>query len=155
MTISDHHIVIAELNINSNIKVGRFYWKLNTKLLEMDNIENEFTIMWNNLRRAKKQYTNINEWWESCAKVGIQKFFKKKGKDQSNMRRGLIKYLEGKLHRIYKDTHATGLIDIDEAKRLKDKINNIKGNILEGVKIRARILDQVEGEKASSTLLGK
>ena len=46
-------------------------------------------------------------------------------------------------------------VDIKEVKRLKEKINIIKEQILEGVKIRARIKEQIEGEKASSTLLGK
>ena len=51
--------------------------------------------------------------------------------------------------------HTTGTLDMNEVKRLKEKINNIKDQILEGVKIRARIKEQIEGEKASSTLLGK
>ena len=50
--------------------------------------------------------------------------------------------------------HTTGVLDMNEVKRLKEKINTIKEQILEGVKIRARIKDQI-GEKASSTLLGK
>ena len=46
-------------------------------------------------------------------------------------------------------------IDMNEAKRLKDKINNVKCNVLEGIKIRARVKEQIDGEKPSSTLLGK
>ena len=42
-----------------------------------------------------------------------------------------------------------------ETKRYKDKINNLKEEIIEGVRVRARIKDQVEGEVASSSLLGK
>ena len=71
------------------------------------------------------------------------------------MRKGLIKYLECKLHRLYQNIHSVGNIDMHEIKRLKDKINNIKEHVLEGIKIRARIEEQVDGEKASSSLLGK
>ena len=39
--------------------------------------------------------------------------------------------------------------------KIKDRINNIKDDILEGVRIRARVKEQVEGEIASSSLLGK
>ena len=71
------------------------------------------------------------------------------------MRKGLIKYLESKLHKMYQNIYTEGNINMDEIKRLKDKINNIKNNVLEGIKIRARVKEQVEGEKASSNLLGK
>ena len=53
MTLSDHHIVIAELNIKNLVKVGRFYWKLNTKSLELDGIENEFKNTWGYLCKTK------------------------------------------------------------------------------------------------------
>ena len=66
-----------------------------------------------------------------------------------------MKYLESKLHRKYKEMHSTGVLDMKEVKRLKEKVNNIKEQILEGVKIRARIKEQIEGERVSSTLLGK
>lgn len=126
MTLSDHHIVIADLNVSTSIKVGRFYWELNTKLLDLVNIENEFKATWVYLCRSKNKYKNINEWWELCAKEGIQRFFKSKGKEESKMRQGLIKYLECKLNCLYKDIHSTGNIDMHEANRLKNKINNIK-----------------------------
>ena len=155
MTISDHHCVVAEIDLNISVKIGRSYWKLNTELLELDNIENDFKHLWNNLCKYKYQYININEWWELCAKVGIRIFFQKKGKEESQMRQGLVKYLEIKLHKLYKDMHATGILNMNEVKRLKDKLNNIKEMILEGVNIRARVLEQAEGEKASYTLLGK
>ena len=51
--------------------------------------------------------------------------------------------------------HATGGLDMAEVKRLKEKNYGIKEHILEGVKVRARVKEQIEGEKASSTLLGK
>ena len=40
-------------------------------------------------------------------------------------------------------------------KKLKDRINSIKAGILEGVKIRCRIEEQIEGEKVSAYLIGK
>ena len=39
---SDHHGVIVDINLNMDIKMGKFYWKLNTKLLEDEYIEDEF-----------------------------------------------------------------------------------------------------------------
>ena len=41
MTLSDHHCVIAKINLDISMKLGNFYWKLNTALLEQENIEDE------------------------------------------------------------------------------------------------------------------
>ena len=48
-----------------------------------------------------------------------------------------------------------GQLDITETKRLKEKINSIKEEVMEGVAIRARIKEQTEGEQASASLLSK
>ena len=155
VTISDHSCVITKINLDCNISLGKFYWKLNNKLLELENIEEEFAKFWYFLCKEKKLYGNINEWWENCAKVKIKRFFQKKGREESNFKQGLIRYLEWKLHKLYKNLHENGNLDIGETKRYKDKINNLKEEILEGVRVRARIKEQVEGEVASSSLLGK
>ena len=68
---------------------------------------------------------------------------------------GKIKYLEHKLHRICNEIHNTGNLEFEKAKRLKSKINYLKSEILEGVKIRTRILENTDGEKSSAYLLGK
>ena len=78
ISISDHHCVIADVNLNTSIKIGRFYWKLNTNLLECEDIEEEFKILWNRMCNYKSRYSNINDWWDLCAKVEIRKFFQKK-----------------------------------------------------------------------------
>ena len=155
LSFSDHSSVITEFNLDCNISLGKFYWKLNTKLLELDDIEVEFKYYWDNLCKEKHLHVNLNEWWGNCAKIKIKKFFQKKGREESNFKQGLIRYLEGKLHRLYQTLHDSGILNIEKTKRLKDKINNLKGDILEGVRIRARIKEQVEGEVASSSLLGK
>ena len=66
-----------------------------------------------------------------------------------------MRYLESKLKKLYKNIHINDTIDMIEVNRLKDKINRIKDNILEGVKIRARIKEQIDGERPTPTLFGK
>ena len=46
-------------------------------------------------------------------------------------------------------------MDYKELTKVKDKINYIKGTILEGIQIRSRIEEQVEGEKLSHYLINK
>ena len=155
MSISDHHCVIANLNLKTPIRMGKGHWKLNINLLELPDIEAEFKVIWDRLCTYKKGYNTLNDWWENCAKRGIGKFFKKKGKENSKLSQGLIKYLEIKLHKLYQNMHVNGSLDMTEVNRLKSKINTLKESILEGIKIRARVKEQVEGEKPSVSLLGK
>ena len=79
VSFSDHHGVIVDISFDPGVDMGKFYWKLNTKLLEDEDIELEFKNEWDKLVKFKSNYVNINEWWEGCAKVGIRKFFKKRG----------------------------------------------------------------------------
>ena len=66
-----------------------------------------------------------------------------------------MRYLELKLKKLYNNIHVNNSLDMMEVNRLKNKINRIKDSILEGVKIRARIKEQIDGEKPSSILFGK
>ena len=79
VSFSDHSCVFSEIEINGSIGTGKFYWKLNVKLLELDNIELEFKHLWNNLISLKHKYIDLIQWWDLCAKKSIQRFFKKKG----------------------------------------------------------------------------
>ena len=59
VSFSDHSCVFSEIKVNGNISMGKFYWKLNVKLLEEDNIEVEFKNLWENLIRLKKMYSTL------------------------------------------------------------------------------------------------
>ena len=77
------------------------------------------------------------------------------GKDEAQMKYGLLHLLEHRLNRLYDTLNKTGLIDHNEVKTIKDRINMIKNQMLEGVKIRTRMQEQVEGEKISAYLISK
>ena len=66
---------------------------------------------------------------------------------------GLIEYLEFCLNKLYNNINLTGNLQYGEVKLLKDRIDEIKSEILEGVKVRARINEQVEGERVSAFLI--
>ena len=66
---------------------------------------------------------------------------------------GLIQYLEFSLNRLYNDLNISGTLQYSEVKLLKDRIDELKNDILEGVKIRSRITEQEQGEKVSAFLI--
>ena len=152
---SDHSGIEMTIKLPNTPKIGKFYWKLNVALLDNDDIKNEFKTEWIRIKSNINNYDTINDWWELCAKIQIRNFFIEKGKEESQKRYGLLQYLEHKLNRLYEKLNRTNRINYNDVKDLKDRISAIKTEILEGVKIRSRILEQIEGEKVSAYLVGR
>ena len=155
VSFSDHAAVVMSLDIDKLGKRGRYYWKLNTILLELDEIKEDFSLYWQQLKRLIYSYPNISDWWEYCVKPNIKKFFIKQGKHVNQLKLGKIKYLECRLKSLYTAFQTGGVLHMNEVKSLMQKINEEKYEILEGVKVRARIQEYTQGEKPSAFLIGK
>ena len=153
VNFSDHSAVSLEINCPDIPQQGRGYWKLNTTLLKNESIKERFKEEYEKMLSVKNRYRNINEWWDVYVKKQIKVFFKKEGKNEMEKKYGLIKYLELSLNRIYNKINLTGELQYGRVKLLKDRIDELKNEILEGVKIRARINEQVDGEKVSAYLI--
>ena len=78
-----------------------------------------------------------------------------KGREENSKKYGMLEFLEYKLNRLHNKLNKTGEINYSEVKAIKDRITSIKTEILEGVKIRNRMQEQIEGEKISAYLIGK
>lgn len=155
VSFSDHSSVMMKLELPNIPKIGKYYWKLNVELLDRKDIKEKFNIEWGKMKNVINNYDSINTWWDMHAKKQIRFFFIKIGKDEAQMKYGLLHLLEYKLNRLYDNLNKTGLIDYQEVKSIKDRINMIKDQMLEGVKIRNRMQEQIEGEKISAYLIGK
>ena len=116
---------------------------------------NKFADKWGSLTHFIDNFSNINEWWESFAKKEIKKFFIERGKVESRKKYDTLNYLEYSLNRLYNKLNITGELDFQQVKYLKDRINNIKNEILEGVKVRSRVEEQLKGEQVSTFLIKK
>ena len=155
VNFSDHSGVITKINLPNHVKIGKYYWKLNVSLLEDDNIKERFKNEWDKIKEEIYLYDTINNWWELNAKHRIKSFFISISKEKSQMKYGLLQMLELKLNRLYEKVNRTGQINYNEITEIKGRINSIKNDMLEGVKIRSRIEEQIEGEKISAYLIGK
>ena len=107
------------------------------------------------MKLSINKFDSINTWWDIYAKKQIRTFFNVIGKQENQMRQGLLYYLESKLNRMYENLNRTGEIDYAEMKEIKDQINMIKNKMLEGVKIRNRMQEQIDGERISAHLIEK
>ena len=152
---SDHSCVQIYLDLPNVPKIGKFYWKMNVSLLDNIDVKNAFQIEWNRLAFMINRYNNINDWWELCAKKAIKTFFINQGKIENQKKYGLLKYMEFSLNRLYDKNNATGIINYDRVRNIKARITKIKAEILEGVKIRSRVDEQLKGETVSNFLIQK
>ena len=94
---SDHAAVIMRLSLDNIGKRGKYYWKLNTSLLESDDVNENFLNFWHDVKRRIYSFSNICDWWEKYAKPDIKNFFIKQGKIINQLKLGKINYLENKL----------------------------------------------------------
>ena len=153
--ISDHSCIIINLSISNMPKIGKYYWKMNSTLLDDINIKNDFSIEWSRMKFLITRYDSINDWWSLYAKRHIKQFFIKKGKQMNQKKYGMLNYLEFCLNRLYNKNNIEQRIEYDQVKYLKDRITGIKDNILQGVKVRSRIEEQLVGETVSTFLIKK
>ena len=70
---SDHAAVVLSLSLDKLGRRGKYYWKLNTSLLELDEVNDNFLNLWYDIKRMTYSYQNICEWWGKCAKPNIKK----------------------------------------------------------------------------------
>ena len=69
-----------EVRLNNLHKIGNYYWKMNTSLLDNNEIKELFAKEWDRIKFMINRYNNINEWWEFCAKKEINFFLSNKEK---------------------------------------------------------------------------
>ena len=68
---------------------------------------------------------------------------------------GLIEYLEYKLKKLYIELENNNTLNYQKVKDLKEIIDKLKADILEGVQIRSKIEEAKYGEMPSSYLVSK
>ena len=75
ISFSDHSAVMVDIMLDSKIKRGKYYWKLNVGLLDDAEVAYNFKIFWDHIKIKINDYENINNWWECYAKKKIKNVF--------------------------------------------------------------------------------
>ena len=68
------------------------------------------------------------------------------GKEENRFKYGTSNYLEYKLRNQYEIANTSGVINNDTINALRARIENIRDEMAEGIKIRARLQDVISGE---------
>ena len=74
---SDHFAIKLNLKFREKpFTRGRYYWKLNKRLIENEETQEKYKDKLNQIKKSKKFYENIAMWWEYCFKRKTKSFFK-------------------------------------------------------------------------------
>ena len=152
VAFSDHCMVIISVNLLKT-KTGKGMWKLNVSILNRNDVKENFIVLWQFLKGQQKKFNDMLTWWIYC-KEKLKAFFVKMSKKILAEKYGLMNLLQCRLKELYQKANV-GIIDFDVINSLKNKIEKMQNEVCEGVKIRTRIKDKLEGEKISLHLLRK
>lgn len=148
---SDHCMVVLQVGIRSQVRVGRGWWKLNCGLLKCPVVCAQFRARWAVLAARKGTFPSVLEWWE-WAKVECRSFFRVMAKREASGRFGLLRVLQARLFRLYGLLNQ-GLDRFREISVCKDLICGLREEMAEGVRVRAGVEERLCGEKLSQFLL--
>ena len=154
-SFSDHLCVSVKFQLCTQIELGRPRWKLNTSLLTKDLIKQNFQTLWLHLQSQKRHYNTIIQWWEELVKPRVKKYFIMQGKEENNFKYGTLNYLEYKLRHQYEIANTSGIINKEIIDTLRIRIETIRDEMAEGIKIRAKLQDKLNGEKISNYIIAK
>ena len=154
VAFSDHHAVLFNLNLANIVKYNYTYWKFNKSIIDDKDAFDLLKKSWVIYVKDKSRYNSCLEWWDNI-KLEVSKLFIKIGKLKKSQKFGLLHILEDELKCLNVMHQKKPNIGFNEMQSLKAKINLLKEKEFDGVKIRARLKDKIEGEKVSSYLIGK
>lgn len=155
VSFSDHHCVCVSLDIAVQTHVARPRWKLNVSLLENENVQANFVIVWSHLLERRNMFPNLIQWWEILVKPQIKTFYITQGKEIKRLKLGLLNYLENNLRELYDNANVNNIIDYDMIHDIKNKIDLYREKEVEGIKVRSRLKDNIHGEGISRHLIAK
>ena len=93
-------------------------------------------------------------WWDANVKPKLKKLFISLSKQASEEKYGIIRLLQSRLEALTsKDSPSCN--EFEEMKLIKSRIKSIKDELCEGIKVRLRKEERLNGERISAHLLAK
>lgn len=150
VAFSDHHCLKLQMKIEERAQIyGRGYWKLNTRLLSIEDIKEDFKLRWKFLEdRASRSHESDLVKWFKIYKPGIQSFFKGKGVEEARKRRSQMEHYYILLNELHTKQQAGENVE-SRMKAVQRRIIRLQEAQMEGNIIRARKKTVMEDEKGS------
>nr|XP_053656942.1 uncharacterized protein LOC128705853 [Cherax quadricarinatus] len=151
VVFSDHRGVVVDVGWGGLPKRYMSYWKLNVRLLDELEDGDSFVEWWTNEWTKGRKGGDTLRWWEEYAKPGIKNFYVRKGKEVSQWKYGLQRYLEGQLKQCYEGF--SGVYPVQEIEGIKAQLMEMQNARFDGERMRGGLEDVLWGDKPSTCVL--
>ena len=150
---SDHRAIHFRGELGESFAHGPGSWKLNTTLLENEELMGELREAYASWTEEKRFFGMVSDWWE-VVKVKLRSFFQARGRQQVCARKKELRRLQRELQSL-QDLHHCGW---DVSQDLEDTKKNLKGYFEEEsrhIVFRAKVENLEKGEKCNSFFFRK
>lgn len=151
LAFSDHHSVLIKYKIedsSNNIFIGRGFWKLNSYFLKDNDIQEQFTAMFNGLRN-RNSFINLSYWWNEVFKTKSKYFFKKISFEMNQQTNREKSFYYQCLNELFQKQREGENI-CDEMKIVKSKLMEIEQTKMDFYRFTFKTSNLIENEKMST-----
>ena len=148
---SDHSIIIMKLFTNDRLgppRYGRGWWKLNSKLLDDDELYRTFKLKFYKLQSTQAQYNTRFDWWSSKCKPFIKRFFRSEAIAKSREFNQTYEFFNSVLHTL-RNRLNTGDDCYSEYVKIKHKLLDMQEKKLSNLTFRSNDKTLARGERTS------
>ena len=147
-SLSDHCGVFLDMSFQSFDQYGKkflrnTYWKLNVRILEDEDFENNFFSLWAVLKLKQTRFSDIADWWDMEAKPSIREFCYEFSKQRQERRKDTKAFWFAYLKVVLEDKNWR------EVARVKTMLNDMLQEDAFGYVVRSRFKNNVSEEAAS------
>ena len=146
-SLSDHCGVLLDMRFQSFQYGNRIsrgtYWKLNVRILEDEDFEDNFISLWSGLKSKQTRFSDIADWWDMEAKPAIREFCCDFSKQRKKRRNDTKAFWFAYLKVVLEDKNWR------EVARVKTMLNDMLQEDAFGYVVRSRFKNNVSEEAAS------
>ena len=147
-SLSDHCGVLLDMGFQSFNQYGKkisreTYWKLNVRILEDEDFEENFISLWSVLKLKQTRYSDIADWWDMEAKPAIRDFCFEFSKQRKERRNDTKAFWFAYLKVVLEDKNWR------EVARVKTMLNDMLQEDAFGYVVRSRFKNNISEEAAS------
>ena len=147
-SLSDHCGVLLEMSFQSFNQYGKrssheTYWKLNVRILEDEDFDENFISLWSELKLKQTRFSDIADWWDMEVKPAIREFCFQFSKQRNARRNDTKAFWFAYLKVVLKDKNW------GEVARVKTILKDMLQEDAFGYVVRSRFKNNVSEEAAS------
>ena len=150
VSFSDHLAVVCSLSADCAPPPTRppSSWVLDRSILQDEDFKDSFSREWQLWCSERGRYPSAVQWWLRRVKPSIRRLAAQHTRQKREDQRHLLAFLNGALQELYAKPHRTAQ-DMESIRELKQAVNEVHAERLQGVAVKAKLDKTVASEPVS------